>query len=126
MRTAGDGWAILGPLKRRASTYVRLVFQWVTGGRPKDWGWRNVGVRLGNIANVYQAQGKNERAIDLFEQVVAIAQEVETRRVKASPLGTWGSSICAARHERAFRHEQAIKMTREMGVGQRASIWSTR
>jgi tetratricopeptide (TPR) repeat protein len=75
------------------------------------------GMALGNLGNAYRHLGQVERAIDYYEQYLAIARELGDRRGERNSLGNLGGTYhLLGQIGRAIDYyEQTLAITRELG-----------
>jgi tetratricopeptide (TPR) repeat protein len=75
------------------------------------------GAHLGNLGNAYRNLGQMERAIEHYEQALAIARAIGDKRGEGNALGSLGLAYTAlGQVERAIEHyEQALAIDREIG-----------
>jgi len=78
---------------------------------------RDEGAFLGNLGLAYSDLGQVERAIEYFQQALAIAREIGDRRNEGNHLGNLGLAYRAlGQVERAIEyHEAALAIAREIG-----------
>ena len=78
---------------------------------------RDEGTWLGNLGNTYRDLGKVERAIEHYQQALAIAREIGDRSGEGIWLGNLGNIYSAlGQVERALEHyQQALAIAREIG-----------
>jgi tetratricopeptide (TPR) repeat protein len=111
------------------------------GGRPAASCRRTIdggGGHLGNLGSAYAALGQVERAIETYEQALAIHREIcgastersaewtEARRGERNHLGGLGSAYAAlGQAGRAIEyHEQALAISRGIGDRRGGGIWA--
>ncbi|TAD79089.1 MAG: tetratricopeptide repeat protein [Oscillatoriales cyanobacterium] len=78
---------------------------------------------LGNLGLAYRSLGQYQRAIDLYEQSLAIAREIGDRKGEANSLGNLGNAYYSlGQVQRAIGlHEQSLAIAREIGDRQGAA-----
>jgi tetratricopeptide (TPR) repeat protein len=89
---------------------------------------RGEGYALNRLGLAYAALGQPQRAIELFEQRLAIAREVGDRRSEGYALNNLGSAYRnLGQPQRAIEcHEQALTISREIGnrEGEANACWN--
>jgi tetratricopeptide (TPR) repeat protein len=77
------------------------------------------------LGNAYAALGDAHKAIEYYEQALAIAREIGDRRSEGSGLGMLGNAYAALGDARKAieYYEQALAIAREIGDKQSESIW---
>ena len=75
------------------------------------------GAWLGNLGNCYADLGQTARAIEYYEQALAIAREIGDRRGEGTDLGNLGNCYAdLGQTARAIEYyEQALAIAREIG-----------
>ena len=86
------------------------------GDEPKLTSRHNHGAILGNLGNTYSALGQVERAIEYYEQALAISQEIGDRCNEGTWLGNLGNAYYVlGQVERAIKYyEQALTISQEI------------
>ena len=92
---------------------------------PKITNIQTHGAILGNLGNAYSDLGQVERAIEYYEQALAIAREIGDRRGEGADLGNLGTAyLTLGQVERAIEYyEQALVIAREIGDRRNEGIW---
>ena len=75
------------------------------------------GDALGNLINAFRNLGEVQKAIDFFEQALAIAQEIGDRRMEGNALGNLGRAYADLGDMRQAigYYQQALAISREIG-----------
>ena len=78
---------------------------------------RGEGAALGNLGLAYAALGEVRRAIDFYEEALAISREIGDRRAEGAALGNLGNANAdLGEVRRAIEYlEQALAISREIG-----------
>jgi tetratricopeptide (TPR) repeat protein len=120
----GNRYAELGDVQQamdyyeQALTIFREISAASTKGSP-EWtaARRGEGRNLSNLGNAYLTLGNARRAIDYYDQALAIAHEIGDRRGEGNRLGNLGSAYLALEDARRAigYYEQALTIARETG-----------
>ncbi len=75
------------------------------------------GAHLGNLGSTYAGLGEGDRAIDFYQQALAIAQEISDRRGEGDHLGNLGSAYyrLGEVNKAIDFYQQALAIAREIG-----------
>jgi tetratricopeptide (TPR) repeat protein len=106
-----------GHYRLAAEMYERLL------GRLTDLYWQML--NAGNLGNVYSTFGQNEKAIEHYQQALAIARETGDRGNEGTWLGDLGNVYSyLGQNEKAIEHyKQALAIARETGDRGSEGTW---
>ncbi|YAF95067.1 MAG: tetratricopeptide repeat protein [Nodularia sp. CChRGM 3473] len=94
--------------------YGQLVSKWAEIGDRENWTYTT---SLTSLGNAYFSLGQYQRAIEFYQQSLAIAREIGDRNGGGCSLNNSGNAyLCLGRYQQAIEfYQQSLEISREIG-----------